>query len=220
MRQLSFDDCEPAPSPRLCACGCGKPTPLAQVASKRHGYKRGEPTKWLKGHAGKGARAPGSLSPHWTGDDASYSAIHAYLAKHYPKRGVCEECGKRSKRTEHALSHGRAYSRNRDDYRELCPPCHRQYDLAGRTFSPESTAKMSVAQQRRWDREREQGIRRAHPRGAANPNAKLTEAKVVEIRRKYAAGGTSLRLLAKEFGMSKPVILKIIQRRSWAHVPD
>lgn len=60
----------------------------------------------------------------------SYIAIHIHLLTHHPKTGICEECGQPGK-TEHALIHGREYSRNREDYRELCAPCHGEYDHGG-----------------------------------------------------------------------------------------
>ncbi len=102
--------------PGLCACGCGQ-------RLKRDTGRR-IPT-WAKGHYGKGAR-----SAKWKGDDASYGAIHAYLRKHFPKAGICEECGQ-AKRTDYALIKGREYSRNREDYRELCERCHIRYDDIG-----------------------------------------------------------------------------------------
>lgn len=61
------------------------------------------------------------------GDDASYRALHTYVNKHYPKKGICEEC-EQIKPTDYALIHGRKYSRNREDYWELCRVCHTTYD--------------------------------------------------------------------------------------------
>jgi hypothetical protein len=67
---------------------------------------------------------PRELSP-------TYVAMHLYLLAHFPKSRICEECGKPASRTEFALIHGRPYSRNREDYRELCHPCHNRYDHGG-----------------------------------------------------------------------------------------
>jgi len=61
------------------------------------------------------------------GQSTGYSAIHLYLRRHFPKRGICDECG-RTRRTDYALIRGRKYSRNREDYRELCRQCHNAYD--------------------------------------------------------------------------------------------
>lgn len=38
---------------RLCACGCGKPTPLAKSSNARLGRVKGEPVKFLQGHNGR-----------------------------------------------------------------------------------------------------------------------------------------------------------------------
>jgi len=64
--------------------------------------------------------------------------------------------------------------------------------------------------------------RRKHPelwpRGADVPNAKLTVARVAEIRQRYAAGGTSFVRLARAFGVGRTTIENIVKRRKWAHV--
>jgi hypothetical protein len=57
------------------------------------------------------------------------------------------------------------------------------------------------------------------PRGAGHQNAKLTEAIVIEARRRYAAGGITMQALATWAGVSKPVMHKVIRRRAWVHVP-
>lgn len=45
--QLSFD------FPKLCECGCGQPTALAQGTSRYWGYKKGEAKRFRKGHSGR-----------------------------------------------------------------------------------------------------------------------------------------------------------------------
>lgn len=47
--------------------------------------------------------------------------------------------------------------------------------------------------------------------GENHAAAKLTNEQVVEIRRRYAAGGISQRPLAAEYGVSQPVISKVIR---------
>lgn len=56
--------------------------------------------------------------------------------------------------------------------------------------------------------------------GEAHPNAKLTEAQVVEIRRRKGAG-ESIAVLAREFSVSEALIYFIANGRAWRHVlPD
>jgi hypothetical protein len=55
-------------------------------------------------------------------------------------------------------------------------------------------------------------------RGEAHPRAKLTESTVREIRVRYASGGTTLRALAAEYGVSFGQIGYVVNRRTWKHV--
>lgn len=72
-----------------------------------------------------------------------------------------------------------------------------------------------LANMRDMDRK---GRRRTSPRpGEQNPNARLTEGQVREIRVRRAMGETC-RALAAEFGVSQPLISYIFHRKSWAHV--
>jgi len=109
---------------KLCECGCGGEAPVSKRNDKRFGYVKGQPVRFIRGHSLKASQ------PWWRGDDASYRAKHTYLSKHYPKSGICEECGE-TKPTDYALIKGRQYSRDREDYRELCRGCHVIYDRLG-----------------------------------------------------------------------------------------
>lgn len=109
---------------RLCQCGCGAPIPVANFNRPKDGLVKGQqsPARFLRGHHIR-AQHPA----WWKGDEAGYRAVHTYLSKHFPKTGVCDECGI-SATTDHALIEGRSYSRDRSDYRELCRRCHMLYD--------------------------------------------------------------------------------------------
>jgi hypothetical protein len=140
------------PNPVLCECGCGQSAPIADRNDPQRGYIKGQPRRFVAGHQHGGER-----NGSWKGASAGYSALHRYLNDHYPKTGICDKCGAAA-RTEYALIRGREYSRDRSGYRELCPACHRAYDIDSR------------------------------PRGERNRKAKLTEDAVRDIRRRYAAG--------------------------------
>ena len=64
------------------------------------------------------------------------------------------------------------------------------------------------------------------PDGTVHSGARSTAAQnlltvdVLEIRRRYAAGGTSQRKLAAEYGVSQEQIFDIIHRRRWAYLND
>lgn len=69
-----------------------------------------------------------SIAHGGTGE-LSYGAIHSQLSREHPKAGVCEECGKTGGRTEYAFQrHPEPHTTERDDYRELCPRCHKHCD--------------------------------------------------------------------------------------------
>lgn len=56
-------------------------------------------------------------------------------------------------------------------------------------------------------------------RGEKSASAKITEAQVVEIRRRYGEGNVTQSQLAAEFGMSQGSVGDIVRKRRWAHVP-
>jgi hypothetical protein len=150
---------------QLCLCGRGLPSRTAVHTDKRHGEVSGQPMAYLKGHWHRGKVVSeetrrklaeshlGELAYNWRGDGASYRALHGWLNKHHPRCGKCESCGASGK-TVYALTHGREYSRSRDDYRELCQKCHMQYDLGGREVSDETRQKISVGRKVAWDRQK------------------------------------------------------------------
>jgi len=63
----------------------------------------------------------------WKGDGAGYHAKHIWLTKTYGRGKTCEECGIVGRRLHWANISGE-YKRNRTDYRELCPSCHKKFD--------------------------------------------------------------------------------------------
>jgi len=54
-------------------------------------------------------------------------------------------------------------------------------------------------------------------KGEAAPNARLTEDKVKEIRRRY--NNEEAQALALDFGVSRDTIYGIVYRKKWKHVP-
>lgn len=60
--------------------------------------------------------------------------------------------------------------------------------------------------------------RQAH--GSRHGGAKLADAQVIEIRARYACGGTSHRKLAKEFGVTHTMIGYILRRDNWTRTEE
>lgn len=63
---------------------------------------------------------------------------------------------------------------------------------------------------------------RTHPearaRGEKQGRAKLTREEVLEIRKRFAAGGIFQRHLAQEFNINRKTVSTIVNRRTWTHV--
>jgi hypothetical protein len=55
-------------------------------------------------------------------------------------------------------------------------------------------------------------------RGEVHGSAKLTNAKVIDIRARHAAGGITKTALALEFGVSRATLGGIINRKIWKHL--
>jgi uncharacterized protein (DUF433 family) len=54
-------------------------------------------------------------------------------------------------------------------------------------------------------------------RGSRKPTSKLTETQVTEIIRRVAAGELH-RVVAADYGVSRPTISRIVNRKGWLHV--
>ena len=54
--------------------------------------------------------------------------------------------------------------------------------------------------------------------GEKNPNSKLTESQVQEIRTLYKSGSLTMIQLGEKFGMSRRSISAIINKDRWKHI--
>ncbi len=67
------------------------------------------------------------------------------------------------------------------------------------------------------DNNRDAAHRGRTARGEKNGAAKLNEARVKEIRQRFV-GGESQGKLAREFGVTQPLVSDIVNRKMWKHV--
>lgn len=90
----------------------------------------------------KGVAFMGKKNSEWLGDAVGYHGIHKWIKRHFGKASHCmnKDCFyprkvnkgtvllKAPKRYEWANLSGK-YRRNISDWTQLCPSCHRKYDL-------------------------------------------------------------------------------------------
>lgn len=77
----------------------------------------------------------GEKSSQWKGNKAKYQALHTWIRSHYGKASKCinKKCSNKSKEYQWALKKGRRYSRNINDYQEMCRSCHKKMDMTKTT---------------------------------------------------------------------------------------
>ena len=111
-----------------------KETPEQRKARMEKMHKtrkeRGTVQRWKLGLVGE-------QDPNWKGEEATYNAKHRWIHKHWVKTEHCEMCKQYTPAppntrlkfgTQWANISGE-YKRIREDWMELCPKCHRNYDL-------------------------------------------------------------------------------------------
>lgn len=68
-------------------------------------------------------------TPKWKGDNVGYFGIHDWLTKHYGQPIGCEVCGLDDPNRQYYWANlSGAYTRDRFDFKRMCPPCHKKYD--------------------------------------------------------------------------------------------
>lgn len=75
----------------------------------------------------------GENNHQWKGDKASYRSLHHWVEQHRGKPQECEECGiagdRGKKRNYHWANISGKYHRDLKDWKRMCVPCHKRYDL-------------------------------------------------------------------------------------------
>ncbi len=75
----------------------------------------------------------GNKNPAWKGNNAGMNAKHKYLNTHYPRKKICTICHNKTKTfycfKEYHKSNGfENYTRDINDYIEMCQSCHDKHD--------------------------------------------------------------------------------------------
>jgi len=101
--------------------------------------KHGDPSVVGKG----GASLALESNPNWSGDDATYAAVHLRLRRQRGRadQHSCVDCGKRAAHWSYPHTTPTPgpmpYSVNLSDYEPRCASCHRRLDNAARLLTGE-----------------------------------------------------------------------------------
>jgi hypothetical protein len=204
VQQLTIDF--NAPTPKLCECGCGKPTPLAKKTNAKFGHKKGEPLRCIFRHKPKSsldrrfwAKVQKTDSCWlWTGTTsyhegkvwAAHRLAYTLLVGPVPDGLlVCHRC----------------------DVRNCVNPDH----LFLGTYKDNSEDMVNKGRQARGPR----ASLVPCARGERHGRAKVTEQDVRDMRRLHREGVT-LAELSRRFGIGETAVAAIVHRKHWVHVED
>lgn len=70
----------------------------------------------------------GEKNNRWAGDNVGYDGVHMWIKKIRGKASKCEHCKRTDRKKYEWCSKDHKYTRNAEDYLELCTSCHRKYD--------------------------------------------------------------------------------------------
>lgn len=192
-----------------CHCGCGQRTKIVKWTNTKWGHVKGEPHQYVIGHrAAHTARRP----------------LEQMFWERVEKRGQ-DDCwqwtGTLSKRGYGAIKY---------DHRSL-RASHISYELHfgsipnGLVICHTCDNPGCVNPKHLFAGTQLENMQDCHRKGRyspvdgqLNPNSKLTESDVIEIRR-LAANGESQAALARQFGVTKANINDIVHRHRWKHIP-
>lgn len=80
----------------------------------------------------KGRKYPqlrGKNNCQWKADDVSYRSLHKWVRNHKDANNGCSFCGVKDLNRFHMANISGEYRRDVDDYIELCPKCHKKFDM-------------------------------------------------------------------------------------------
>lgn len=196
-------------SPHLCECGCGRATTISPQSHTAKGYVKGEPRRYLPGHNPHSKPLAErffaqTLIPD--DPDACWTFTGNRNNKGYGMIGA-----KIDGRWREVLAHRVSYEIHfgpipeGSDVCHRCdnPPCPNPRHLFLGTHQDNMTDAVNKG-------------RMSH--GEHRPNAKLTEAQVLEIRQQYAQGVAPL-TLSRKYGVHTGTIWPILKRETWKHIP-
>lgn len=105
-----------------CSISCGKKG-QAPWNKGLDGYRSGSSHHWFGRDVSK------EKSPTWKGDEVGYRGLHIWVQNELGTPEQCEHCPATG--TGHSMHWANIsgnYLREKDDWKRLCPKCHRSFD--------------------------------------------------------------------------------------------
>lgn len=192
-----------------CQCGCGEKTNIAATTHSTHGYVKGEPRRYLNGHANRiDLRVRFEAKVDRRSGQGPNGDCHIWTGSPRCRQGY----GGIRYQGKQRLAHRVAWFLEYGVWPEPCalhrcdtPACVNVEHLFLGTIG--DNVRDCVAK----------GRHKATPRlGEANPSTKLTPADVLEIR--ALEGLESQAAIGRRFGVCRSTIDAILKGRTWRHV--
>lgn len=187
----------------LCVCGCGQET-----SGKINSNTR-EPSRYVSGHNARGAkRSPGQRQ----------RMADAQRGKVIPESARLAISGSRNphwKGNEASYSAVHIWRRHHRPKAGLCGKC----GTAGKTHWANISGRYVRDEDSDWLElcPRCHRVEDGHI-GEGHPQARLTEALVLQARVRYA-NGDSYRSIAAEYGVHMDTVYLAVKRKTWRHLP-
>lgn len=190
-----------------CKCGCGQKTKLATNTDHRTGAVKGQPQRYLMGHA-RPPKHPAPIELFWSKVDKSggEDACWIWTAYCYPAG-----YGHAWWNGRNELAHRVSYQLAKGEIPGGLMVLHNCPDGDNPSCVNPAHLWLGTTQENTADRDRKG--RKAH--GERGGMHKLTHEQVAEARRMYAEGGISQREIGELFGVSQVAIGLIVRNVNW-----
>lgn len=198
----------------LCECGCGQPTNM--ILRSHNGLRRGQYSRFIVGHSSRLNTTPLPIR-FWSRVDKTDSCwLWTGTISRCTSRPTYGVIGRGGRGGPNSSAHRVSYELHFGPIPDGMLVCHTCDN--GLCVNPAhlflGTAKDNMHDMINKGRDRHDSPCRGEQQGSH----KLTDAIVQEVRCRYATEHIPHSKLAKEYGVAKSAIGRIIRRQSWRHV--
>ncbi len=213
MTNLTPDVIQLQVPPGFCQCGCGRRTKISPFTNKTHNIKRGDPNKFIVGHATKGRFQSIDLVKERFWKKVSISSpencwnwehsidVRGYGQFYYNGKLV------KAHRMAYILTHGSIPQGKMVCHKCSNRLCQNPSHLYAGTAKDNARDMIEIGHASMYGR-----------KGSEHPCAKLTESDVKAIRQHYDNKWESIYGLAEKFEVSYSAIYSIVNHTTWRHI--